>query len=150
MLFHRLLMRLLCPAKPAMQIVKNLIFDPTCDVISDPQIKLCYIFEKFKSGAIKCSFRIENRSSSLADSTGGGGGETTHPSSAGRVREYPTGARAIIIMLIPVVPACSATPFLCVPRSEPSCNANRQLWIQLCLRGCDSDCVCMKNTNFWC
>ena len=70
--FHRLyfnLMRLLCPAKPAMTKSKKLIFD-TCDVISDLQTKFCRIFGKFKSGAIKCHFRIENRPSGLADSTG--------------------------------------------------------------------------------
>ena len=70
--FHRLyfsLIRLLCPAKPAMTKSKKLFFD-TCDVISDLQTKFYWIFGKFKSGAIKCHFRIENRPSSLADSTG--------------------------------------------------------------------------------
>ena len=90
--FHRLyfnLIRLLCPAKPAMTKSKKLFFD-TCDVISDLQTKFCWIFGKFKSGAIKCHFRIENRPSILADSTGA---ETPPPPSAGRVRKYSIGAR---------------------------------------------------------
>ena len=34
------------------------------------QITFCIIFGKFKPGAIKCHFRIENQPSSLADSRG--------------------------------------------------------------------------------
>ena len=47
-----------------------MIFGPTCNVISDVQMSYCNMFRKFKSGAIKCRFRIENRSGSLADSRG--------------------------------------------------------------------------------
>ena len=46
-------------------------FDPACDVISDVQTKFCNILEKFKPGAMKCYFRIEDRFISLADSVGG-------------------------------------------------------------------------------
>ena len=61
-------------------------FDPTYDVISEVQIIFLNIFGVFKPGAIKCCFRIENRSSSRAYS--GGGAETPPPPSAGSVREY--------------------------------------------------------------
>ena len=47
------------------------------------QINFCSIFVKTRPGTIKRSFRIENRSSSLADSRG----ETPPPPSAGRVRD---------------------------------------------------------------
>ena len=73
MSFHRLYfnsIRLLCPAKRAMTDIKNLNFDPTCDVISDVQMKFCNIFGNFKPVAIKCCFRIETWSISLADSKG--------------------------------------------------------------------------------
>ena len=60
-------------ALPQLPLMKNLTFVPICDVISDVQIQFRSIFEKFKPGAIKCHFGIENRSSSLADSRGGGG-----------------------------------------------------------------------------
>ena len=50
----------------------KLTFDPACDAISSVQIKFYKIFGKVKPGAIKCRFRIKNRSSSLTDSKGRG------------------------------------------------------------------------------
>ena len=73
MSFNRLYfnsIRLLWPAKRAMTDIKKKIFGPTCDVISDDRIKFRSIFGKFKPGAIKFRFRIENWSISLADSRG--------------------------------------------------------------------------------
>ena len=63
---------LLCPTKPVMTDSPKLTFDPACDAISSVQIKFCNIFGKVKPGAIKCRFRIKNRSSSLTDSKGRG------------------------------------------------------------------------------
>ena len=65
--------------------------DPTCDVITDVQIKFCRIFGDLKPGAIKCRFPIENWSRCLADNRGGT--KRPPPPSAGRVREYPIGAQ---------------------------------------------------------
>ena len=82
------------------QIIKNITFDPTCDVISDLKIIFCNIFRKFKPGAIKCRFRIENRfdqSSSLADSKWVGAKRP--PSSAGRIRKDPIGARVNFLLM---------------------------------------------------
>ena len=42
----------------------------TFNPIYDLHIKFCNIFRQLKPGSIKCRFRIENRSGSLADSTG--------------------------------------------------------------------------------
>ena len=69
--------------------VKILTVYPTCEVVSDVHMKFCSIFGKFKHGAIKYLFRIENRSSSLVDSRGGG----RHPHIGGGVWEYPIGER---------------------------------------------------------
>ena len=74
------------------QIVKDLTFDLICGAIKGLRIKFCNIFRKFIPWAIKCRFGIENRSSSLADSTWGQN-STPPPSSAGRVRKYRIGAR---------------------------------------------------------
>ena len=52
------------------QKVRNLTFDPTCDVVNDVLINFRNIFGKLKPGAVKYRFRIENRSSSLAESKG--------------------------------------------------------------------------------
>ena len=52
-----------------LQIVKNFIYDLTCDVISDLQNKM-QLSRKVYTSAINCHFRIENRSSSLADGRG--------------------------------------------------------------------------------
>ena len=82
------LTRLLCPAKPVMTD-RNMSFYPTCDVISDRQIKCNNIFRTFKPGAIKCRFRIENWSRSMADSAGGRNG----PLIGGHGPEIPIGAR---------------------------------------------------------
>ena len=73
--FHRLyfnLIRLLYSAKPAVTNPQKLTFILTYEVIIDLKIKVCNIFGKFKPGSIKCRFPIENMSSSLADSRGGG------------------------------------------------------------------------------
>ena len=72
------------------QIIENLTFDPTCGVISDLQMNFYNIFWKLMPGAMKFCVRIENGSNILIDSTWGG---TPPPLSAGRVREYPIGAR---------------------------------------------------------
>ena len=75
MSFHRLyfsLIWLLCPAKPVKIDSPKLTFDAACDAISSVQIKFRKIFGKVKPGAIKCRFRIKNRSSSLTDSKGRG------------------------------------------------------------------------------
>ena len=47
------------PAKRAVTDIKKMTFDPTCDVIGDVPI-FFKILGKFKPGAIKCRFRIEN------------------------------------------------------------------------------------------
>ena len=70
-----------------------MIFDPTCDLISDVQEQFCRILGRSKPGAMKYRYLIENRFSSLAVS---GCGEApppphTHTLSAGRIREYPVG-----------------------------------------------------------
>ena len=93
--FHRLyfsLIWLLCPAKPAMTDERNLIFDPTCHVISGVLIKFCNIFGKFKPGAFKYRFRIENRSSRWSDSRGPKC-PPPPPPSVGRIGKYPIGVR---------------------------------------------------------
>ena len=97
--FNRLyfnMIRPLFPAKRTMTDNKKLTFDPICDVISDVQTKFCNIFGKVKPGAIKCCFRIENWSISLADSRGPK--QPAPPPSAGRVREYPIGARVNVVV----------------------------------------------------
>ena len=49
---------------------KNLTFDLTCVVICELQMAICKIFGKVMAEAIKYRFRINNRSSSSADSGG--------------------------------------------------------------------------------
>ena len=65
-----------------------------------------------KSGAIKERFRIENLSSSLADSRGG---DERLPPSAGMVREYPIGARVNVAAISVDTPAKTMVyRFVCV------------------------------------